>query len=59
MTLGEKLNHVTKVDPSCKKAGIIPLATEGKDQCTEDMTLGSFADSGRPAFLHERMLPEL
>lgn len=52
MTPSEKQNHVAKVDPSCKKTGVIPLAAEANDQCTADSTLGSFEDTGLPEFLH-------
>ncbi|KAJ7375267.1 hypothetical protein OS493_002014 [Desmophyllum pertusum] len=48
MTPSEKQNHVAKVDPSCKKTGVIPLAAEANDQCTADSTLGSFEDTGLP-----------
>ena len=41
-----------KCTPPSKKAGVIPTATEVEDQGTADATLGSFEQSGLPAFLH-------
>ena len=52
MTSDGRVDHIAKVDPSWKKAGVIPTATEVEDQGTADATLGSFEQSGLPAFLH-------
>lgn len=47
-----RVDHIAKVDPSWKKAGVIPTATEDKNQCAADATLGRFEQTGLPAFLH-------
>lgn len=52
MTSDGRVDHIAKVDPSWKKARVIPTATEDKDQRAADATLGRFEQTGLPAFLH-------
>lgn len=52
MTSDGRVDHIAKVDPSWKKAGLIPTATEDKDQRAADVTLGHFEQTGLATFLH-------
>ena len=51
MTSSVKVNHIGKIEPSWKKAGVIPLSSESEDQCSADSTLGRFEDMGLLEFL--------